>query len=440
MTQPLAKALVTAIQESELSRRAGRITDYDGLAFHAHGPDAWLGEICQIGTPNEATAVLAEVIGFGDNQVTLMPYGRVEGIRQGAEVFATGQFASITVGPSLLGRFIDAFGRPLDDREPISGYKVPLHAQAPSPAKRQRINQILETGICAIDTLLPLGIGQRIGIFSGSGVGKSTLLGMMARNSSADVNVVALIGERGREVREFIEDQLDDALTRSIVVVATAEQPALVRLRAAQAAVAVAEYFRAQGKHVALYLDSLTRLAMAQREIGLAVGEPPTVRGYPPSVFSMLPQLLERMGTNEGKGSITGILTVLVEGDDLAEPVSDHARAVLDGHIVLTRDFAQRGQFPPIDVLKSASRLARSLVTKRDSSIVSDAIGILALYESSKDMIDFGGYTQGSNTELDRAVQLHPKLLAFLRQAPDDAVQRREESLDQMALLLGERP
>lgn len=439
MTFLLAARCTVAIRSAELVRRVGRVTGYQGLAFEATGPDAYLGEICRIGSINPTASVPAEVIGFRENRVVLMAYGHVEGIRQGDEVYATGQSATIRVGPDLLGRVVDAFGVPVDGGAAAGGHQIRVAGNPPSATKRTRIDRVFETGVRSIDTLLTLGVGQRVGVFSGSGVGKSTLLGMIARRSSADVNVIALIGERGREVREFIEDQLGDALSRSVVIVATAEQPALVRMRAAQAATAIAEYFRSSGKHVAYFLDSLTRLAMAQREIGLAAGEPPTVRGYTPSVFSMLPQLLERLGTSEGAGSITGILTVLVEGDDLAEPVSDHARAILDGHIVLTRELAQQGHFPAIDVLKSTSRVARSLLGVAEKAVVADAISALAIHESSRDMVEFGAYKEGSNPELDRALKLHPGLMQFFRQSADDKAVSRAEAMSRLAALMDEK-
>jgi flagellum-specific ATP synthase len=357
-----------------------------------------------------------------------MPYGELQGIGIGSEVVATGQMPRIGVGPALLGRVIDAFGEPLDGGASLHTEEYrPLKATPLNPLTRPRVEHVLETGVRVIDAMLTLGQGQRIGIFAGSGVGKSTLLGMMARHARAEVNVIALIGERGREVREFIEKHLgDDGLSHSVVVVATSDQPALARARAAYAATAIAEYFRDQGRQVLLTMDSVTRFAMARREIGLAAGEPPTARGYTPSVFAELPELCERCGTAASGGAITALYTVLVEGDDFNEPVSDMLRATLDGHVVLTRRLAQQGHYPAIDVLHSASRLFGDLVDAQERTLVHEALESLAVYERNRQLIDMGAYRRGSSEEIDRAIALHPRLTRFLRQAEEHLVSRAE--------------
>jgi flagellum-specific ATP synthase len=347
-----------------------------------------------------------------------MPYGELRGIGVGNDVLATGRSAGVAVGDGLLGRVIDAFGRPLDGRPmPPLPAQCRLTHEPLNPLARSRIRRVLETGVKSIDGLLSIGRGQRVGIFSGSGVGKSTLLGMIARNMKADINVIALIGERGREVLEFIEQSLGPAgLKRSVVVVATSDQPALVRSRAAYAATAIAEYFRDRRKDVLLIMDSITRFAMAQREIGLAIGEPPTARGYTPSVFAALPKLLERCGTTDHAGSITAIYSVLVEGDDINDPVADTVRAILDGHIVLARDLANHGHYPAVDVLTSTSRLLPNLVSKDERAAIQRVIALLAEHARNRDMIEIGAYRAGVNAELDLAVRLKPRIDAFLRQ------------------------
>lgn len=346
------KRMLQAVHEAELVSRLGRVTEITGLVTIADGPDVFLGELCEIWTGEDKKPLAAEVVGLKNNRVLLMPYGDVRGIRLGSEVAATGRDVDAPVGQALLGRVVDAFCRPLDNGPNLAlKQRYPLYADPINPLKRQRIREPLETGVRSIDGLLTVGKGQRVGIFAGSGVGKSTLLGMIARNMQADVNVIALIGERGREVKDFIDDCLgEEGLRKSVVIVATSDQPALIRAHAAFAATSIAEYFRDQGLDVVLTMDSITRFATAQREIGLAVGEPPTARGYTPSVFSVLPKLLERGGATD-KGSITAFYTVLVEGDELNEPISDHVRAILDGHVVLSRKIANRGHFPAVDVL-----------------------------------------------------------------------------------------
>jgi flagellum-specific ATP synthase len=430
-----------AVKGAELHRRIGWVKEMQGLAIDALGPDAAVGELCRImvrthgrtdGTARDGEiksqpGVLAEVVGLKHGRVTLMPYGSVEGIAVGCEVRALGAESQIGVGNSLLGRVIDGFGDPLDGKpRPLTQVRRPLKAAPINPMQRPPIQRVLETGIRAIDGLLTLGQGQRIGIFAGSGVGKSTLLGLLARHvkthadtgTQASINVIALTGERGREVREFIEKQLGpEGLARSVVVVATSDQPALARLRAAYAALAIAEFFRDDGHNVLLTMDSITRFAMARREVGLSAGEPPTARGYTPSVFAELPELCERCGTAPGGGSITALLTVLVEGDDLNEPVSDALRAILDGHVVLSRHLAHRGHYPAIDVLKSVSRLMPELADKEQRALAVSAVQQLAVLERNRQMIDIGAYEKGSSAELDRAIELESGLQSWLRQS-----------------------
>lgn len=430
-----------AVKGAELHRRIGWVKEMQGFAIDALGPDAAVGELCRImvrthgrtnsvardGEIKSQPGVLAEVVGLKHGRVTLMPYGSVEGIAMGCEVRALGAESQIGVGNSLLGRVIDGFGDPLDGKpRPLTQVRRPLKAAPINPMRRPPIQRVLETGIRAIDGLLTLGQGQRIGIFAGSGVGKSTLLGLLARHvkthadtgTQASINVIALIGERGREVREFIEKQLGpEGLVRSVVVVATSDQPALARLRAAYAALAIAEFFRDDGHNVLLTMDSITRFAMARREVGLSAGEPPTARGYTPSVFAELPELCERCGTASGGGSITALLTVLVEGDDLNEPVSDALRAILDGHVVLSRHLAHRGHYPAIDVLKSVSRLMPELADKEQRALAVSAVQQLAVLERNRQMIDIGAYEKGSSAELDRAIELESGLQSWLRQS-----------------------
>jgi flagellum-specific ATP synthase len=384
-------------------------------------------------TASARTTILAEVVGIQPGQVTLMPYGSAQGLSVGSTVVALGSRSSVGVGDALLGRVIDGFGSPLDGRPPPTSVHVRSLKGTPiNPMKRPRIEHVLETGIRSVDALLSLGQGQRVGIFSGSGVGKSTLLGMIARHVRADVNVIALIGERGREVREFVEKQLgQEGLKRSVVVVATADQPALSRIRAAHAAIAIAEHFRETGRHVLLTMDSITRFAMARREVGLSAGEPPTARGYTPSVFAELPELCERCGTGPSGGSITALFTVLVEGDDFNEPISDALRAILDGHLVLSRQLAHQGQYPAIDPLKSASRLLPDLATAQERELVGKAIQVLSLLERNRQMVEVGAYQIGSNPELDVALACWPRLRAWLGQSSGGVP--RAEALAQLS-------
>lgn len=419
------KRYLHAVKDAQWVRRTGRITQLLGLVAEANGPDVFLGERCEILSPSARAPISAEVVGLRQGKVLLMPYGETRGIGLGSEVVASGEPAQIPVGHVLIGRVVDAFCAPLDGR-PLDGFEAnyPLYAQPLNPLERTRISAVLETGVRAIDGLLTLGRGQRMGIFAGSGVGKSTLLGMIARNMNADVNVIALVGERGREVRSFIEESLgEEGLKRSVVIAATSDQPALIRSHAALTATAIAEYFRDQGLDVLLTMDSVTRFAMAQREIGLSIGEPPTSRGYTPSVFAALARLLERGGTSD-RGSITALYTVLVEGDDLNDPIADAARSILDGHIVLVRELANHGHYPAIDVLASTSRLLADLADEQERRLAQNAVSLLSAYSKSKDMIEIGAYRAGSNPHVDRAVQAMPELERFLRQERHDRTAR----------------
>ncbi|HEU0153483.1 MAG TPA: FliI/YscN family ATPase [Arenimonas sp.] len=425
---PLATQLTAAVARADLANRHGRLTAFNGLVIESSGPDAHLGELCEVIPAQGRQPVQAEVVGFRNNRVLLMPYGNVQGISADSLVRATGRSLSIPVGDGMLGRVVDAFSAPLDQGPPISyDARYPLYREPLNPLDRAEIDQILETGVRAIDALLTMGVGQRVGVFAGSGVGKSTLLGMLAKQVRADVTVLCLVGERGREVGDFLRNSLgEQGLKRSVVMVATADQPALVRTHAVHAAHAVAEYFRDQGKSVLLILDSMTRFAMAQREIGLAVGEPPTFRGYTPSVFGQLPKLLERCGRVRGSGAISAIYSVLVEGDDMNEPVTDHMRAILDGHIILQRDLAARGHHPAIDPLHSASRLMSQLVPAAEMEVVAEVKRQLATYAGSRDLIELGAHQRGANASLDRAVDLKPGLDKVLCQAASDNSSRAE--------------
>jgi flagellum-specific ATP synthase len=433
--------LASRVRHADWVRRIGRIVRFVGLTVESSGPDARVGEICEIHARGRGDVSLAEVVGFSDQRVLLMPYGDLQGIEIGSEVIATGRTADVAVGPSLLGRVIDGFGQPLDGAPLVEPpHRQALQAPPINPLERGMVRDVLETGIRAVDTLLTLGRGQRIGIFAGSGVGKSTVLGMLAREVKADVSVIALIGERGREVRAFIEEGLSpEARARSVIVAATSDQPPLVRKRAAFLATAIAEYFRDQGQHVCLTMDSITRVAMAQREIGLAAGELPTARGYTPSVFALLPRLLERGGVRAGGGSLTALYTVLVEGDDVNEPISDAVRSILDGHIVLAREIAQRGRYPAIDIPRSISRLASSLVNEAERALIADAVKLLATYETSRDLIEVGAYRAGTTPLVDRAISLVPGIEQFLAQRPDEA-QSREAAVQALKRVLSAEP
>lgn len=405
------------IREARVTEVCGRVVQLIGLVIESEGPAASMGEVCRIQSAHREGFTLAEVVGFRNHHLLLMPLGEIHGLHPGSEVIATGVPLRASVGSSLKGRVIDGLGRPLDGLGSlVTDHTVSLTMAPPHPLKRQRIEHVFRTGVKALDTFIPCGRGQRLGIFAGSGVGKSTLLGMMASQAEADVNVIALIGERGREVREFLERDLDAAGRRkSIVVVATSNEPALNRVKGAFLAMAIAEHFRDLGQNVLLMMDSVTRFAMAQREIGLAVGEPPTSRGYTPSVFSLLPQLLERAGTGE-KGSMTGLFTVLVEADDMNDPIADAVRSILDGHIVLTRELATQNHYPAIDVLESVSRLNRDLLSNDQQALTAVAREHLASYRKNQDLINIGAYAAGTNPAMDRAIALHEPLNRFLRQ------------------------
>jgi flagellum-specific ATP synthase len=430
--------LLETIRSADWIKRTGRIVRSVGLTVESEGPDARLGEICEISSRARRETALAEVVGFSEGRVLLMPYEDLIGIEAGSEVMATGQTAHALPGRHLLGRVIDGFGMPLDGRPlEVGAVKYPLYPPPLNPLDRGVVTEVLETGVRTIDALLTVARGQRVGIFSGSGVGKSTVLGMIARHVKADVSVIALIGERGREVKTFVESGLSaDAMTRSVVVAATSDQPPLVRRRAAFLATAIAEFFRDQGLHVCLTMDSVTRIAMAQREIGLASGELPTARAYTPSVFSMLPRLLERGGAAASGGSLTALYTVLVEGDDMADPIADTVRSILDGHIILSRAVAQRARFPAIDVTQSISRLTSAIVPEADRNLIIDAVKTLALYESSRDLIEVGAYRAGTNATIDRAIKLIPELEKFMAQRPDE-VEPRQKALERLKNILG---
>ena len=397
--------------------RAGRITRIVGLAVEATGPSSKIGDICEMYTLDGERSMRAEIVGFRDGQTLLMPFGSLEGIGLGSYVVYTGKSLRVPVGDALVGRILDALGNPFDDLpEPKIDAWYPADNSPPNPLTRERIKEVLPLGVKAIDSMLTVGRGQRLGIFAGSGVGKSTLLGMMARYAVADVNVIVLVGERGREVRDFIEKDLgEEGLRKSVLVIATSDQPALLRLKCAMTGTAVAEYFRDQGKKVLLLMDSLTRFAMAQREIGMAAGEPPVSRGFPPSVFAILPKLLERSGMSE-KGSITGLYTVLVEGDDMNEPISDTVRGILDGHIVLSRAIANSNHYPPIDVLGSVSRVMPDIVSKEHLEEFGTVKNMIAVYREAEDLINIGAYREGANPEIDRSVKLHNPIQSFLKQ------------------------
>ncbi len=418
-------------------RMEGEVVELVGLIVESRGPAAAIGDFCEVRTRN-GRRIRTQVIGFRDGRVLSMPLEETDGLSLGDCIVARGGESEIEVSPRLLGRVLDGFGEPLDDGRPIRGVDVrPLYAPPISPMDRAHIDQRLHTGIRVIDGLLPCGKGQRIGIFGGSGVGKSTLLGSMARSSSAGVNVIALIGERNREVRAFLEHDLGpEGMKRSVVVVATSDRPAPLRVRACFVALAIAEYFRDQGEDVLLVMDSITRLAMAQREIGLAAGEPASQKGYTPSVFSLLPKVCERAG-NFDKGSITAFFTVLVEGDDFNEPICDAVRAILDGHITLARELGAAGHYPAVQVLDSVSRMQSKLATKEESAHGRKIREALALYRQSEDLINLGAYVSGSNPRLDAVIKSRNEILKFLRQGPDEAsltdeTQRQMGALAQM--------
>jgi FliI/YscN family ATPase len=414
------RPLIDSIGDIELVPSTGRVTQMVGLLIMSRGPTVSIGDFCEVHA-SSGRIIRSQVIGFRDGQVLSMPLEEIDGLQLGDAIVGRKDDARLKVGPQLLGRILNGFGRAIDEGPPVHAHdSCPLFGSAPNPLEREHITDVLTTGVRALDGILPCGKGQRIGIFGGSGVGKSTLLGSMSRHNDADVSVVALIGERNREVRSFLENDLGpEGRRRSVVVVATSDRPAPLRIRACFVALAVAEYFRDQGKNVLLVLDSVTRLAMAQREIGLAAGEPPSQKGYTPSVFSLLPRVFERAG-NFRKGSITGFFTVLVEGDDFNEPICDAARGILDGHIILSRDLAASGHYPAIDVLNSISRLTGKLATVEQLGNIQKVREALAAYHNAEDLIQLGAYVGGTNSTLDAAIRHRGALLNFLKQGSHD--------------------
>lgn len=411
------KKYINAVEDKRFMKYTGNITKVTGLTIESNGPMATIGELCHIYPNGRGEPVLSEVVGFKDDKILLMPLGEMEGISSGSVVVGSGKTLRVNVGDELIGRVLDGLGNPMDGLGPIKSNKFyPVSSPPPNPLDRMVITEPLSLGVSAIDGLLTCGKGQRVGIFAGSGVGKSTLMGMISRNSTADVNVIGLIGERGREVREFLENDLtNEGLSKSVVVVVTSDQPALIRVKAAMVTTAIAEYFRDQGLNVMLLMDSLTRFSMAQREIGLAIGEPPVTRGFTPSVFAMMPKLLERTGSSD-KGTITGLYTVLVDGDDLTEPITDTARGILDGHIVLSRKLANSNHYPAIDVLASISRVMPNIASKEHIKIASTIKDIMSVYNEAEDLINIGAYKRGSNKKIDLAIKLIDDINGFLKQ------------------------
>ncbi|WP_424765793.1 flagellar protein export ATPase FliI [Paenibacillus sp. sgz302251] len=422
------------LQPLDPVRVNGKVTQVIGLTVESEGPDASIGDVCLIYPSKAVKPIKAEVVGFRDNKVILMPLGDLHAISPGCDVVGTGKPLSVQVGSELLGKVLDGLGNPLDGSFlPRRMPHYSTHNEPSNPLMRPRVTEPLGIGVRAIDGLLTVGRGQRVGIFAGSGVGKSTLLGMIARNTSADVNVIALIGERGREVLEFMEKDLGpEGLARSVVIVATSDQPALIRMKGALIATSIAEYFRDRGLNVMLMMDSVTRYAMALREVGLAIGEPPATRGYTPSVFAALPKLLERAGTGPA-GSITAFYTVLVDGDDMNEPIADAVRGILDGHIVLSRHLAHKGHFPAIDVLASVSRVMKEIVTEQQQDAANEMKKLLSVYRDSEDLINIGAYQRGSNAEIDLALESIDSIHSYTKQKTNEkvALQEAQERLIQ---------
>ena len=410
-----------ALLERSLVKHLGKVTKVVGLTIESIGPEAKLNDLCIIKSNSGAGTVKAEVVGFRDDRVLLMPYDNVEGVGLGSWVENTGAPLQVSVSEELLGKTLDGVGDPMNALQlSEDSRKYSVEASPPDPLSRKLIDEVLPLGVKAVDGLITVGKGQRIGIFAGSGVGKSTLMGMFARNTKADINIIALIGERGREVREFIERDLgEEGMRRSVVVVATSDRPALIRNKAAKTATAIAEYFRDQGKDVLLMMDSLTRFSMAQREIGLASGEPPVSRGYPPSVYAEMPKLLERAG-NSSRGSITGLYTVLVDADDFNEPITDTARGILDGHIVLSRAMAQKNHYPAIDILANISRVMSSITESDHKQVAGQLKNVLATYREAEDLINIGAYKEGSNRSIDFAIEKIDLVNEFLRQSTEE--------------------
>src|SRR5208283_3619032 len=428
----------SVVRETDPVKVYGKVSRGIGILIEGLGPHANIGDICQIesNVDGEGQVIEAEVVGFKEDKILLMPLGELRGIGPGSRITAKGRQRYIKVGQCLLGRVLDGLGNPIDNKEALAGELFPVYNEPINPLSRRRITAALDLGIRSLNSFLTVGKGQRVGIMAGSGVGKSVLLGMMARNTAADVNVIALIGERGREVREFIEKDLgEEGLKRSVLVVATSDTSPLIRIRGAFVATAIAEYFRSIGKNVLFMMDSLTRFAMAQREIGLAAGEPPTTKGYTPSVFNLLPKLLERAGTWEGAGTITGLYSVLVEGDDMNEPIADAARSILDGHIVLSRELANHNQYPAIDILQSISRLMKDISGEKQKNNVTKVLEVMALYKRYEDVITIGAYKEGTNPKLDYAIGMMEKIRLFLRQEIDEKV-TLERGLEELYQLL----
>lgn len=425
------------VRETDPIKVYGRVNKGVGLIVEGLGPRTNIGEVCHIqqnGLGPDAY-VEAEVIGFRDDKVLLMPLGDIAGIGPGARIVARGRNRYVKASDELLGRVLDGLGNPIDGKGAVAGRLCPIFTEPVNPMLRRRISEPLDLGIRSINSFLTCGKGQRVGIMAGSGVGKSVLLGMMARHTAADVNVIALIGERGREVREFIERDLgEEGLRRSVLIVATSDTSPLIRIRGAFVAAAIAEYFRSTGRDVLFMMDSLTRFAMAQREVGLAAGEPPTTKGYTPSVFKLLPQLIERAGTWDGEGAITGLYTVLVEGDDMNDPVADAARSFLDGHIVLSRELANQNQYPAIDLLQSISRIMKDIVSDQHRSFVERALEIMSTYKRYEDVITIGAYKEGTNPRVDYAIRMMERLRSFIKQPVNERV-TFDQSLDQLIRL-----
>jgi flagellum-specific ATP synthase len=421
------KSKYQELMQETFYKKLGKVSKIVGLTVESIGPEAKLGDLCKIYSSVDGQVMYAEVVGFRENVVLLMPYDNVDGIGPGCRVENTGKPLAVKVGDAILGNTLDGLGNPVDGTDLGLTEEYSVEAEPPDPMSRVIISEVLPLGVKAVDGLLTVGKGQRIGIFAGSGVGKSTLMGMFARNTKADINVIALIGERGREVREFVERDLGtEGMRRSVVVVATSDKPALIRNKAAKTATAIAEYFRDQGKDVLLMMDSLTRFSMAQREIGLASGEPPVTRGYPPSVYSEMPKLLERAGMSE-KGSITGLYTVLVDGDDFNEPITDTARSILDGHIVLDRKLGHKNHYPAIDVLQSISRCMSQIASKEHKKLAGRLKNVLATYNEAEDLINIGAYKSGSNKNIDYAISKIDAVNAFLMQQTDEKFTFDEE-------------
>jgi len=426
------------IADTELIEVRGQVSQVIGMVVESHGPGIPVGSICEISTFRGKGSVPAEVVGFREGRVLLMPLGEMRGVEPGSIIRQVGGQARVAVSEAMLGRVIDGLGNPVDGKGPlVKQTEYPLYAEPMNPMERERISTPVDVGVRAINGLLTLGKGQRIGIMAGSGVGKSTLLGMIAKHTAADISVIALIGERGRELKDFIERDLGpEGLARSVVVVATSDQPPLVRMRGAYMATAIAEYFRDKDRDVIMMMDSVTRFAMSSREVGLAIGEPPTSRGYTPSVFSQLPKLLERAGTCKGKGSITGIYTVLVEGDDMNEPIADAVRSIVDGHIVLSRNIASQGHYPAIDILGSISRCMSDVMDKEHMLMARHFLEILAVFRKSEDLINIGAYAQGSNPKIDQAIAMIDSIDAYLCQEVEEKASLADSALALTALNL----